>query len=106
MSKIRIFSLGGLNENGKNMYVVEVDNDIFVFDAGLKYADDKLFGIDYILPNYDYIKEKGEVIGEYQVVSAKLVLNEEKDPENSLIDIYFSIGTDKGENACEFWESF
>lgn len=57
MSKIRIFSLGGLNENGKNMYVVEVDNDIFVFDAGLKYADDKLFGIDYILPNYDYIKE-------------------------------------------------
>ena len=57
MSKIRLFSLGGLNENGKNMYVVEVDNDIFVFDAGLKYADDKLFGIDYILPNYDYIKE-------------------------------------------------
>ena len=57
MSKIRIFSLGGLNENGKNMYVVEVDEYIFVFDAGLKYADDKLFGIDYILPNYDYIKE-------------------------------------------------
>lgn len=57
MSKIRIFSLGGLNENGKNMYVVEVDKDIFIFDAGLKYADDKLFGIDYILPNYDYIKE-------------------------------------------------
>lgn len=57
MSKIKIFSLGGLNENGKNMYIVEVDNDIFVFDAGLKYADDKLFGIDYILPNYDYIKE-------------------------------------------------
>ncbi len=57
MSKIKIFSLGGLNENGKNMYVVKVDQDIFVFDAGLKYADDKLFGIDYILPNYDYIKE-------------------------------------------------
>ena len=57
MSKIRIFSLGGLNENGKNMYVVEVDKDIFIFDAGLKYADDKLLGIDYILPNYDYIKE-------------------------------------------------
>ena len=57
MSKIRIFSLGGLNENGKNMYVVEVNQDIFIFDAGLKYADDKLFGIDYILPNYDYVKE-------------------------------------------------
>lgn len=61
---------------------------------------------DYTLTEFSYktkyVKEKGEVIGEYQVVSAKLVLNEEKDPENSLIDIYFSIGTDKGENACEF----
>lgn len=57
MSKIRIFSLGGLNEIGKNMYVVEVDKDIFVFDAGLKYADDKMLGVDYIIPNYDYLKE-------------------------------------------------
>lgn len=57
MSKIKIFSLGGLNEIGKNMYVVEVDNDIFIFDAGLKYPDDKLLGVDYIIPNYDYIKE-------------------------------------------------
>lgn len=57
MSKIKIFGLGGLNEVGKNMYVVEVDNDIFVFDAGLKYADDKMLGVDYIIPNYDYLKE-------------------------------------------------
>ena len=57
MSKIRIFSLGGLNENGKNMYVVDVDNSIFVFDAGLKYATDKMLGVDYILPDYNYIKE-------------------------------------------------
>ena len=57
MSKIKIFSLGGLNEVGKNMYIVDVDNDIFVFDAGLKYADDRMLGIDYIIPNYDYLKE-------------------------------------------------
>ncbi len=57
MSKIKIFALGGLNEVGKNMYVVEVDNDIFVFDAGLKYADDKMLGVDYIIPNYDYLKD-------------------------------------------------
>lgn len=64
MSKIRIFSLGGLNEVGKNMYIVEVDQDIFVFDAGLKYADDQLLGVDYILPNYDYLKEnKKRVMG-------------------------------------------
>ncbi|MBR3198892.1 MAG: ribonuclease J [Bacilli bacterium] len=56
MSKIKIFGLGGLNESAKNMYVIEVNNDIFVFDAGLKYADDKMLGVDYIIPNYDYIK--------------------------------------------------
>jgi len=60
MSKIKIFSLGGLNEKGKNMYIVDVDNDIFVLDAGLKYADDKMLGIDYIIPNFDYLKENKE----------------------------------------------
>ncbi len=64
MSKIKIFSLGGLNENGKNMYVVEVDKDIFVFDAGLKYDNDQNLGIDYIIPNFDYlIKNKNNVKG-------------------------------------------
>jgi ribonuclease J len=56
MSKIKVFALGGLNEIGKNMYVVEVDNDIYIFDAGLKYAQDKLFGIDYLIPDYRYLK--------------------------------------------------
>ena len=57
MSKIKIFGLGGLNETGKNMYVVEVDKDIFVFDAGLKYGNEQMLGIDYILPDYSYLKE-------------------------------------------------
>lgn len=57
MSKIKIFALGGQNEIGKNMYVVEVDKKIYVFEAGLKYADDKLLGVDYIIPNYDYLIE-------------------------------------------------
>ena len=64
MSKIKIFALGGLNENGKNMYVVKVDKDIFVFDAGLKYDNDINLGIDYIIPNFDYlIKNKKNVKG-------------------------------------------
>lgn len=62
MSKIKIFSLGGLNEIGKNMYVVEVNKDIFVFDAGLKYADDKMLGVDYIIPKYDYLKNNQDRI--------------------------------------------
>ena len=49
MSKIKVFALGGLNENGKNMYVVEVDKDIFIFDAGLKFDNDRSLGIDYII---------------------------------------------------------
>lgn len=57
MNKIKIFALGGLNEVGKNMYIIEVNEDIFIFDAGLKYADDKMLGVDYIIPNYDYLKE-------------------------------------------------
>ena len=55
MSKIKVFALGGLNENGKNMYVVEVDKDIFIFDAGLKFDNDRSLGIDYIIPSFDYI---------------------------------------------------
>lgn len=62
MSEIRIFALGGQNEIGKNMYVVEVNENIYVFEAGLKYADDKLLGVDYIIPNYDYLKENKDKI--------------------------------------------
>ena len=57
MSKIKIFALGGLNEDGKNMYVCDVDNDIFIFDAGLKYPRERMLGIDYIIPSMDYLKE-------------------------------------------------
>ena len=39
------------------LILIEVDKDIFIFDAGLKYADDKMLGVDYIIPNYDYLKE-------------------------------------------------
>lgn len=62
MSKINIFSLGGLNENGKNMYVVEVDEDIFVLEAGLQYADEHTLGIDYFIPNIEYLKNNKERI--------------------------------------------
>lgn len=64
MSKIKIFALGGLNENGKNMYVVSVDNNIFIFDAGLKYDNDKMLGIDYIIPDMTYlVKNKKNIKG-------------------------------------------
>jgi len=55
MSKIKIFGLGGLDENGKNAYIIEIDDDIFVFDCGLKYATGNLLGIDYIIPDFSYL---------------------------------------------------
>ncbi len=64
MEKIKIFSLGGLDEMGKNTYIIEINNDIFVFDCGLKYAEGFLYGIDYIIPDYDYlVKNKKRVKG-------------------------------------------
>lgn len=64
MSKIKIFGLGGLNEMGKNTYVVEIDKKIFIMDAGIKYANDSMYGIDYILPNYKYlIDNKERIVG-------------------------------------------
>ncbi len=57
MSKIKIFALGGQNENGKNMYVIEIDKNILVFEAGLSYAQEETLGIDYIIPNIEYLKE-------------------------------------------------
>ncbi len=64
MSKIKIFGLGGLSESGKNSYVIEVDNDIYVFDAGIKFASGNLLGIDYIMPDFSYlVKNKKRIKG-------------------------------------------
>lgn len=64
MSKIKVFSLGGLNELGKNTYVVDIDDNIFILDCGLKYAMDTMFGIDYIIPDYSYlVKNKDKIKG-------------------------------------------
>ena len=62
MSKIKVFALGGLNENGKNIYVIDVDNNIFVFDAGLKYPSQNMLGVDYIIPKIDYLKKNKKKI--------------------------------------------
>ena len=53
--KVKIFALGGLDEHGKNMYVIEINNDIFVLEAGLKYPDKSSPGIDFIIPNHEYL---------------------------------------------------
>lgn len=56
MSKVKVIALGGLGENGKNMYCIEVNNDILVFDCGFKYPDETMYGIDTVVPEFTYLK--------------------------------------------------
>lgn len=62
---IKFFALGGLDENGKNMYVLEINEDIFVFEAGLKYPDKTRPGIDFVIPNFEYLKHNRTRIKAY-----------------------------------------
>src|SRR5574344_1214569 len=53
----KIFALGGLGEVGKNMYCVMHGNEIIIIDAGVIFPDEELHGIDYVLPDFDFLKK-------------------------------------------------
>ena len=57
---LSIFALGGINEIGKNMYVLQVENDIVVIDCGSKFPDESLLGIDLIIPDITYLQENSD----------------------------------------------
>ncbi len=59
---IRILTLGGVEEIGRNMTVVEYNDDIWIVDAGFMFREDDTPGIDYILPNTKYLEERKEKI--------------------------------------------
>ena len=61
-SNIKLIALGGVRENGKNLYVAEVDDSVFVLDVGLKYPENEQLGVDYVVPNMDYLFENKERI--------------------------------------------
>lgn len=60
--KIKIMILGGARENGKNMYAVQVEDEIFIMDAGLKYPDSSLLGIDVVIPDLQFFQDYADKI--------------------------------------------
>lgn len=64
MNQIRIYALGGLDEDGKNLTVVEVDQDLFILDVGLKYPEGQQLGVEIIIPDFkSLIEQKNRIKG-------------------------------------------
>lgn len=57
---LKIIPLGGLNEIGKNMYLYEMGNDMFIIDCGLAFPDDDMLGVDLVIPDFTYVEKNKE----------------------------------------------
>jgi len=60
--KLKIIPLGGLGEVGKNMTAYEFNNQILVVDAGIMFPKNDMLGIDYIIPDYDYLRKRADKV--------------------------------------------
>ncbi|MCZ4136241.1 metallo-beta-lactamase, partial [Escherichia coli] len=61
-NKLLVAALGGVNEIGKNMYIIQYRRDIIVVDCGSKFPDETLPGIDLIVPDVSYLLENEEMV--------------------------------------------
>ncbi|MCM3386810.1 ribonuclease J [Ureibacillus chungkukjangi] len=57
---IRVIPLGGVGEIGKSMYVIEIDDELFIVDSGLMFPEDEMLGIDIVIPDITYLEENKE----------------------------------------------
>ena len=61
-SKVRVMMLGGLNEVGKNIAVIEYEDDIIVIDCGLAFPDEDMLGVDLVIPDFTYLEKNASKI--------------------------------------------
>ncbi|MCX6347293.1 MAG: MBL fold metallo-hydrolase, partial [Actinobacteria bacterium] len=54
-SSIRLIPLGGLNEIGKNMMVLDKDDEMIIIDCGVMFPDDEFPGVDFVIPDFSYV---------------------------------------------------
>ncbi|HHJ7812366.1 TPA: ribonuclease J [Streptococcus pyogenes] len=62
MTDIKMIALGGVREYGKNFYLVEINDSMFILDVGLKYPENEQLGVDLVIPNLDYVIENKDKV--------------------------------------------